>query len=754
MNPKSATLVLLCLSLLLPTLRGQQARGLGPDWAARAALADRLGSGVAWVVNDPVLLEEGRNRAEVRASRRANKGFDRIQAMDRALAQAKSKKRPVLWYVPRILAGMGGRQMYRPALPDLYARSVFFSDPECVDLLNRRFIPLRLFCDAPLGKRFGITAPDRVEPALVIIAPDGKVIRIIDRVRSFNAAWLEQILRKEAEKFDAPSAALEVARKRFEAKEIDGVELIHAHLRDGLLDQTVKMVRALRGVAPIDTARAWVLAAKAHRRMGKVDDAQEDLALADKALEDAKNDRKRGLTVRGVRGEVAAERGRIQLLTGRIPEARRSLMSVSSRSPARAEARYLLGLLEFFDGRESMAVRAFQEAALAGEDDPWAWKAAVNLIDGLDRTPLGPALHGFEDPFAPIEGQKASTDTSVPRSPGEARDLARAGLEFLLRMQRTNGSWSDSRYAYWGTIDLTPNVWMAATSLACAALLEWKELDPERVEAALKRGEAYLFDDRNISEGANEEIYAQGYRLLYLCRRFDLERSAREKKSLVGRMDAIVARLDELQSPEGSKAVGNFAHEYPNAFCTASVMNSLHLAKERGAKVPQHMMLRGAEALLASRSPDGSYSYSAGRRVSTDPKRTAERLKNSVARAPICEAAILWSKNPAGDVKKVEAALDNFWKYLPRLERIRKCDFHTDGELGGFFFWHGIFHTTETIKALPSQKRRAQMKKMLKFLTTLGELDGSFIDSHELGKSYGTAMGLLSLKNAMGKGKP
>ncbi len=754
MNSKSATLAVLCVSLLLPTVQGQEARGLGPDWAARAALADRLGSGVAWVVNDPVLLAEGRNRAAVNASRKANKGFDRIQAMDRALAESKSKNRPVFWFIPRILSGMGGRQMYRPALPDLYARSVFFSDPECVDLLNRRFIPLRLFCDAPLGKRFGITAPDKVEPAIVIIAPDGKVIRMIDRIRSFNATWLEQVLREEAQDFDAPSAALMVAKKRFGAKDIDAIPWIEAHLRDGLLEKTVKMVRALRGVDAIDTARAQILAAKAHRRMGRVDDALDDLGLADKALEKAKNDRKRGLTVRGVRGEVAAERGRIQLLTRRIQKARRSLMSVSTRSPARAKARYLLGLLEYFDGREPMAVRAFQEAALAGEEDPWAWKAAVNLVDGLDRTPLGPALHGFEDPFAPIKGQRASTDTSVPRTPGEARDLARTGLEFLLRMQRANGSWSDSRYAYWGTIDLTPNVWMAATALSCAALLEWKDLDPERVEAALERGEAYLFDDRNVSEGANEEIYAQGYRLLYLCRKFDLVRTTRQRKALVGRMDAIVARLDQLQSPEGSKAVGNFAHEYPNAFCTASVMNSLHLAKERGAKVPQRMMFRGAEALLASRSPDGSFSYSAGRRVSTDPKLAAERLKNSVARSPICEAAILWSKNPAGDVNKIEAALDNFWKYLPRLERIRKCDFHTDGELGGFFFWHGIFHTTETIKTLPSQERRAQMKKMLKFLTTLGELDGSFIDSHELGKSYGTAMGLLSLKNAMGKGKP
>ena len=69
----------------------------------------------------------------------ATKDFDRPAALETALAAAKSRKRLVLWYVPRILAATRitspGRQMYRPALLDRYAKAVLFSDPDFVDLV-------------------------------------------------------------------------------------------------------------------------------------------------------------------------------------------------------------------------------------------------------------------------------------------------------------------------------------------------------------------------------------------------------------------------------------------------------------------------------------------------------------------------------------------------------------------------------------------------------------------------------------------
>ena len=55
---------------------------------------------------------------------------------------------------------------------------------------------------------------------------------------------------------------------------------------------------------------------------------------------------------------------------------------------------------------------------------------------------------------------------------------------------------------------------------------------------------------------------------------------------------------------------------------------------------------------------------------------------------------------------------------------------------------------SETISRLKDRelrKRCAEIQKSL--IMNLPELDGCFVDSHELGRVYGTAMALLSLAN-------
>jgi len=103
------------------------------------------------------------------------------------------------------------------------------------------------------------------------------------------------------------------------------------------------------------------------------------------------------------------------------------------------------------------------------------------------------------------------------------------------------------------------------------------------------------------------------------------------------------------------------------------------------------------------------------------------------------------------DQKKLGFALETFWKYIDRIENVRRNDFHSDGQLGGFFFFHALYHASEANKLLPERQRRENNKRFLKLLQKIPEMDGSFVDSHELGRSYGTAMALLTLKNVMGE---
>jgi hypothetical protein len=113
----------------------------------------------------------------------------------------------------------------------------------------------------------------------------------------------------------------------------------------------------------------------------------------------------------------------------------------------------------------------------------------------------------------------------------------------------------------------------------------------------------------------------------------------------------------------------------------------------------------------------------------------------------MCEATLMAFGR--SDESKVTAAMENYWKYWDRILKVLKCDFHSDGELAGFFFWHGFFHTTEANRVLPEEARKKNQHEFLVRIKTLPEIDGSFVDSHEMGKSYGTAMALLALKNVL-----
>ena len=720
------TILFALVLAVLPPLSAQSISTLGPS-------AQRAGSAIDWIKTDPRLLEEGRNRAEVRKSEANTKDFDRSAALDEVLQTAKQQNRLVLWYVPRILNSAfrgNGAQMYRPAILDGYVQSTFFTDPDCVALLNRQFLKMRLVCDKSLGERFDIQAPDTVEPAFFILSPDGAVVRKIDRIRSFNSHWFYRVL------LDCLAAHPGCHRKTPRDAVVDPV----MSLREDRLDGFVPDGNLIhQGSATAELANLHLEHARALRLHGHLDRALGLLESASSAASEREDIPRRD----PLESAISCERGRVLLLKGQLSEAAAAFRRCSG--PSKAEAMFHLGVCEFFDRNDTFAIRHWKEAAIADPESPWATKAAVNLIDGNDRTPIGATIHGFEDPLLSPAPTAQVANTSLPRTPKEAQSIAKASLQYLLRMQRESGGWSDSRYAYWPSPEITPNVWVAATSLACTALLEWRDLQPDKVDAALTRGEQFMFDERRMARGFQEEIYADAYKLFYLARKFDLT-EANARGPVVERMNSVINHIVDLQGAKDTRGAGFWGHEYPNPFTTAAVMNALVHARERGARVPKVILERGAAALVTVRSEGGSYGYGAGRKPRSDSE---EQHKNSMGRDAICEAALKWTGHELGTTENVKKALDNFWTNLPRLERIRVCDFHTDGELGGFFFWHAIFHTTESINALPESERGAHRARMLEFITTIGELDGSFIDSHEIGKSYGTAMGLLTLKRIL-----
>ena len=573
-----------------------------------AALSKKCDSQIPWIT-DGTELEDGSKDFP-------KEPVDRLALLERAKKEAGERKRPILWYCMRV----PGTHTYRAAVLDGYARVALFTDPALVELVKAQYVPLRMACDERVSAATGVKFPEFIEPGFVVMTPEGKVVRTLDRLRTFNAARIRVALGGPP---GAPSQP--------------GVELL----------------------------------------------ARRDFEGARKLFE-------------------------------------------KDESP---EALYHLSAVEWWTGKDPEGT--WRKLIGKHPESPWAWRAAANLVKGRDGLRQGPMTHNFEDFFAPSDGGPE-----------------RRAVEFLLRAQREDGTWSDSRYSYgwaaymirrrvseglldpgyrsWPDTGLHPNVFVAVTALAATALLEWRDLAPERVDAALARAEKFLRDDDNLSPAHCEACYADTYRLLYFATKRD-----------VPRMNRMVSRLYELQDREGF-----WSHEYPSAFATAAVVRCLILARRAGAEVPEPMLQRAADALLKTRGQGGLQDYR------HEPGKPHSSEKDSMGRTASSELALF--ECGKSSIENVAAGVESYWRHLGRLEAVRTCDNHADGELAGFFYFNSVFHTLEAARALPEPARAEQLRKFRAQVLSIPEPDGSFVDSHELGKSYGTAMALLILRRTGG----
>lgn len=651
---------------------------------------------------------------------------DRMALVDAACAEAKQKGTLVLWYVHRIQEKtLGGRQMYRAPVLDVYARQVLFGDPDVAELCTHAFVPLRCMIDQKLSDRFGLKPLAFVEPAIVFLDGDGKVVHFVERIRTFHGQWFADLCVR----------LLEQQKVQLAADSVDGLRRV-GRWREALAASLKRDDKS---------AEDWLGIARLQRLMRQPEQALQSLdkaqALAAPADADGQPRRRRpsGKAAATV-GDIACERGLLLAMQGRTLEAQ-PLLEQAWRSSAEraAEAGYWYALDALRLGDEVGAMRRFTLVAQKAPDSRFGRRARANTTLGPDDRPIGAAFTGFESlAYLPEAAYQAMPkDTQWQGDKLSATAMARSAVEFLLQQQRDDGGFTDSRYAYWPSSEITPNVWVAITAIACTALWEHREAHPDlraRIDRALARGEAYLLDEKHINHAENEECYSDAYRLMYFARRANSGDEAM-KQHAIAQMNAIVQNTARIQ-----KKSGFFAHEYENAFATGAVVQEILAAKAAGATVPTEMTDRAAQALISARNQNGAFVYGGAAREGG-----TTGLKDAAGRMPVCEGTLF--QLGRSDIDKVRFALQNFWDHMQNLEGVRRNDFHSDGELGGFFFFHAVFHASETVRLLPTEERTAHWQRFLALLQQVPELDGSFLDSHELGRSYGTAMALLTLAN-------
>ncbi len=400
----------------------------------------------------------------------------------------------------------------------------------------------------------------------------------------------------------------------------------------------------------------------------------------------------------------------------------------------RAYQALFAGMTQFRAGKHAVAREIWQSMSRWAPDHPLTWKAAA------EAQGIGPFVRGFEVfgelPAACLGAGRQSSGSAAPPgvySPGE---LWERGTDFLLGMQNEQGGFVDSDYDFGGT-DSLPNVHVAVTSLVGLALLEARQQRPDlhavQIDRAIEGCFQYVRDEQNLNRVDRDEIlWADAYRLRFMCRY-----ARQRQRSIKPEIQAATTALERIQSNRG-----NWYHEYQNPFVTATALVALHNAQQAGANVEPRRIKLGLQALNNDRSQNGAFSYYSKQ---NHTRKTATSLPAAAGRMPICELA-LWRWGQS-DQQRLTFAVSKSVEWHRHLQSALKYDNHTSNMgYGGFFFWYDMRSRTEAILAMENRGLRdSLLQQQKKIVMSLPEIDGCFVDSHELGRSYGTAMALICL---------
>lgn len=413
---------------------------------------------------------------------------------------------------------------------------------------------------------------------------------------------------------------------------------------------------------------------------------------------------------------------------------------VELNSPdATVEELLLVGMSDFRRGNHESAKQKWRKASELNPDHPLAWKAAT------EAQGIGPFVRGFEvHREIPLNSMQAGIDSQGSAAPanvyGES-ELWRRGSEFLLTMQNSKGGFTDSDYDFGGT-DSLPNVHVAVTALAGMAMHEALSRNTSdsdkaaRLESAISKAADYVSDANNINESDRDELlWAYAYRVRFLAK------LAANDSKYQKNLQSMVENLERIQSKNG-----NWFHEYRNPFVTATALLALYEAKQGGVNVSQDVVDKGVAALKRDRFGNGAFPYSSSR-GNNQAKAAGDnrQIAASAGRMPLCELGLwVWKQS---DDQALANALRLSFELNENLMVALKYDDHTSRmAYGGFFFWYDLRGRSEAMGYVDDSQLRMKFQKMQReLILTLPELDGCFVDSHELGRVYGTAMALLSL---------
>ncbi len=634
-----------------------------------------------------------------------------------ALKKAAAQKRLVLTCV------RGAHNPTAENLAEMLLMAVVFADPMVAALVKQRFVPLRVSYSPRAythGRSLGARDPlaplggdcTKIKaPALCVSTPGGKLLASLETIGTFDPELVYRFLQAaltKTKKYSRPPAG--DADTLLEAGALDAAEKAFQKLPALRKAYGLSRVAALKG----DHDLAVRLA---HDAAGKASDLAADAC---------------------VQGGVSLMR------KGDFERAARLFTEAMEKRPPphrAAEALYYLGCLARVRRDARATGDAWKRLRKEFSKSLWALKAAARTT-WPDR--VGPAETLRSIPDLPPE--LASTERAVAAD--RTKVLVRRALNYLLDYQAPDGSWPCEVDQYRSSV----------TALVTKALDAWSR-DVQgtlrnRTEAAVGRGTDWIETWLSSRDPKTASHFGGAYVLDYLLARFSRHQTPALKKTAQKAVDFLLAG----QCPNGAWSYSHrFAVTWKGGFGgwprttrgrthsmnTGPALLNLARARDLGFKVDARALKRAVAVLKKMRTDPGVYTY-----TYPDPI-SFRKPDQSIARGPACEQALYRCK--AVGKKELHQTVRTFMKYRDALRipvKINKS-WGNPHAFSSYFYFYAYYHAGLAIQDLGKNASTPLLQELREDILRVPELDSTWVDYHQGGKPYGTAMALLVLR--MGK---